>query len=31
MRTFLFFAGSIVGSIAFQVTIAIWPEELVLS
>ena len=28
MRMFLFFAGSTLGSIAFQVTVAIWPEEL---
>jgi hypothetical protein len=28
MRTFLFFAGSTVGSLAFQITVAIYPQQL---
>ena len=28
MRTFLFFAGSTLGSIGFQASVAIWPDEL---
>src|SRR5580693_592415 len=28
MRTFLFFAGSMVGSIAFQLSVAIYPQQL---